>query len=99
MLQHVILREGKALYLNREDLLIRESAEDIFAIEMDEGKRGRVYGGQEALITQEEFDAWGPDFFTLIGEVSDDQARNAAMAPGRKDRMVRGGMNRGVART
>jgi hypothetical protein len=77
------------MYLKREDLLVRESADEPFGIIMDESEKGKLFPGQEALVTDAEVENWGPEYLTVIGEIDDEKVRSVTGIPTRRDRMQR----------
>jgi hypothetical protein len=59
---------------------------------------GVIRAGHEAILSEEEYEAWGPTFFAHVEEIDEPESgeRTVTDVPGRMDRMTRGGRTRGT---
>lgn len=92
-MKHVLCKKGQTIFLGREDLLVREEGEELFARIMDDGERGKIFGEQEALITEDEYQQWS-ESFELMGDVPDEKVRGITSIPNRRNRMQKHQMDR-----
>lgn len=98
MALQVKVKKGKQIYLPREkgsELFLRADGDDPFIAPEDAAVRGRLTEGMEAIITQQEFDAWGDEFFEITGTIQDEQVSARGLKTiNRRNRMQTTGTNR-----
>ena len=96
-MKRVSVKKDKSVFLGR-DVLVREKDEEVFAFTADDAEKQKVFGGQEAIVSEEEWRSWGPDFFEPLEEISDETiakaVRQATSVPSRRNRMQAEGRDR-----
>ena|SRR6266851_4087526 len=94
-MKRVLVAKNKTVYLGRMELLVRDpEEEELFGLPPLEENLGRAFGGQEAIITDEELAQYGPEFFTILEDIPDESQRSMQNVAKKKDRMQRAANDR-----